>query len=75
MVVCEKIYLASQINNQYIYLKNNIEQLYFILGRVELHWSFCSIPDDGSDIYTIPTGSVFYHVLCWKSLNIKGILK
>ena len=38
MVVHEKIYLeAYKNNNQYIYLKNNTSQLYFILGRAELH--------------------------------------
>ena len=26
-------------------------QLYFILGRAELHWNFSSIPKDGSDIH------------------------
>ena len=32
MVVCEKIFLEAKINSQYIYLKNNTTQLYFIQG-------------------------------------------
>ena len=31
-------------------VRNNTAQLYFILGRADLHWKFCSIPKDGSDI-------------------------
>ena len=34
--------------------KNNIAQLYFILGRVKLHWNFSSWLRDGSDIYRLP---------------------
>ena len=33
MVAYDKIYLDK--NNQYLSLKNNIAQLYFILGRVD----------------------------------------
>ena len=50
-MVHEKIYLEVEINNQYICLRNNIELLYFILGRAELRWNLSSIPYDGSDIY------------------------
>ena len=32
MVVYEKIYFEAYTNDQYICHKNNIEQLYFILG-------------------------------------------
>ena len=37
--------------------KNNIAQLYFILGRAELHWNFSSLLKDGFDIHSFPTGS------------------
>ena len=39
------------MNTQYNWLQNNTAQLYFILGRAELHWNFSSIPKDGSDIH------------------------
>ena len=51
MVVCEKIYLEAYTNDLYISYKNNIAQLYFILGRAELHWKFSSILKDGFDIH------------------------
>ena len=49
----ENINFASRvvINNQNICFKYNIAQLYFILGRAELHRNFSSIPKDGSDIH------------------------
>ena len=50
MVVYEKIYFEAYINNQYIWHKNNVAQLYFILGRAEQYRNFFSIPMDGSDI-------------------------
>ena len=50
MVVYEKIYLETYINNQYIWYKNNTAQLYFTLGIAQLHWNFFSVPKDGSDI-------------------------
>ena len=34
--------LKAYTNDQYIWHKNNIAQLYFILGTVELHWNFSS---------------------------------
>ena len=43
MVVYEKIYFKACTNGQYISHKNNVVQLYFILGRAELHWNFSSI--------------------------------
>ena len=46
----EKIYLGTQIANT-IHSKNNTAQLYFILGRVQLHFIFSSIPVEGSDIH------------------------
>ena len=50
MVVYEKIYFKAYTNNQYISDKNDIVQLYFILGRAELLWNFSSILKDGFDI-------------------------
>ena len=38
MVVYEKKYFEAYTNDQYIRHKNNIAQLFFILGRAELHW-------------------------------------
>ena len=49
MVVYEKIYFEAYINFQYIWHKNNIAQLYFILGTAELHFS--SKPKDAPDIH------------------------
>ena len=51
MVVYEKKYFKAYTNDLYISCKNNIAQLYFILGRAELLWNFSSIPKDGSDIH------------------------
>ena len=39
-MVYDKIYLEAHTNNQYICLKNNTAQLYFILGRAELYFNF-----------------------------------
>ena len=50
MVVSEKIYLEACIKNQYISLKDNTAQLYFISGRTGLCLYFSSAPD-GSDIH------------------------
>ena len=51
MAIYEKIYFQEYINNQYIWHKNNTAQLYFILGRADLHWNFFSIPKNDSDIH------------------------
>ena len=51
MVVYEKIYFKTYTNDLYISDKNNTAQLYFILGRAELHWNFTSILKDAFDIY------------------------
>ena len=40
MVVYEKIYFKAYTNDLYISYKNNIAQLYFILGRAKLCWNF-----------------------------------
>ena len=50
MVVYEKIYFKAYTNDLYIWHKNNIVQLYLILGRAELRWNFSSILKDGPDI-------------------------
>ena len=55
MVVYEKIYFEAYTNDQYISHKNNIAQLYFILGRAELRWNFSSLLRDASDIHRFPT--------------------
>ena len=54
MVAYEKIYFEAYTNDQYISHKNNIAQLYFILGRAELHWNFSSWLRDASDIHRFP---------------------
>ena len=51
MVVYQKIYFKAYTNDLYISHKNNIVQLYFILGRAELCWNFSSILKDGFDIH------------------------
>ena len=47
MVVYEKISFDAYTNNQYICLKNNIGELYFILVRADKRWHFSSISKDG----------------------------
>ena len=37
MVAYEKIYIEAYTSDQYIWHKNNITQLYFILGTAGLH--------------------------------------
>ena len=51
MVVYEKIYFKAYTNDLYISYKNNISQLYFILGRAKLRWNFSSTLKDGFDIH------------------------
>ena len=51
MAVYEKIYFKAYTNGLNISHKNNIAQLYFILGRANLHWNFSSILKDGFDIH------------------------
>ena len=59
MMVYEKIYCEAYRNDQYIWHKNNIAQLYFILGRAELHWNFSSWLRDVPDIYRFPVDHMF----------------
>ena len=51
MVVYEEKYFEAYTNDQYIWHKNNIAQLYFILGRAKLHGNFSSEPEDVPDVY------------------------
>ena len=48
-MVCEEIYFEAY--NDYILLKDNIAQLYFILGRADLLWNFFRY------LQIFPTGS------------------
>ena len=52
MAVYDKICCKAYTNDQYISHKNNIVQLYFILGTAELHWIFSTVLKDGFDIHT-----------------------
>ena len=49
-----KIYVEAYTNEQCIGHKNNIAQLYFMLGRTELCWNFSSWFRDAADIYRFP---------------------
>ena len=53
MVVYEKIFFKAYTRDLYISHKNNIVQLYFILGRAKLRWNFSSILKDGFDIHRL----------------------
>ena len=59
MVVYEKIYFEAYTNDQYIWHKNNIAQLYFILERSKLRWNFSSWLRDAPDIYRFPVEHMF----------------
>ena len=65
MVVYEKIYFKAYTNDLYISHKNNIAQLYFILGKAEC------LPY--SQIFQQEVG--LNHVQYWKSVNIRSIPK
>ena len=45
-MVYEKKYFAVCINKEYICLKNNIAQLYHILGGADLGWDSSSLLSD-----------------------------
>ena len=53
MVVDEKIYFEAYTNDQYIWHKNNIAQLCFILGTAELCRNVSSILNNDSDIHRL----------------------
>ena len=76
MVVYEKEYFEAYTSDQYIWHKNNIAQLYFILETTELHWSFSSIPMDALDIHRFSNRKcVLTMCTTGKSVNIRGIPK
>ena len=53
MMIYEKKYFKhTQMTNPFD--KNNIAQLYFILGRAKLCWKFSSALTDALDIYKYP---------------------
>ena len=67
MVVYEKIYFEAYTNDQYIWFKNNIALLYFILGRAELCFKFSSWLRDITDIYRfLIVHMVKTYFLFWK---------
>ena len=72
MVVYERIYFEAYRNDQYIWHKNNIAQLYFILGRVELCWNFSSWLKDAPDIYRFPVVHMFNIHFLLENLWISG---
>ena len=43
------------VNYQYIYVKTYTAQLYFILGKAELHFKFSSLLRNAPDIHIFPT--------------------
>ena len=47
--------LEVHVNYQYICLKNDTTQLYFILGTVDLHFNFSRVFRVVSDIHRFPT--------------------
>ena len=49
----KKIYFETYINNQYILHKNNIAQVYFILGMLAMLEFFSGLPKDGFDIHRL----------------------
>ena len=62
MVIYEKIHFKAHINDLYISHKNNIAQLYFILGRAELRWNFSRILKDGFDIHRFSNRKCIDHL-------------
>ena len=80
-MIYDKIYLKACINNQYICLKNNTAQLYFILGRAELCFNFSHLLRDAPIIHRFQTVQrpTSYWKICtyqkypkvhWKNLNV-----
>ena len=54
MLVYEKIYFETYINNQYNWHKNNVAQICFILERAEFSWNFFSWLMDAPQIHRFP---------------------
>ena len=55
MVYEKKKVFEACLNKEYICPGNSITQLYFTLGRVDLHSNFSSLLRDALDIHRIPT--------------------
>ena len=51
MMVYEKIYQETYLNNQYIWLQNNTEQIHFILERTDLCWNFSNLLGNALNIH------------------------
>ena len=70
--------IEAQINMEYICLKNNTAQLYFVLGRVDLDFNFFSLLRDAPDIHKFPTmymaNTHFLLENLWISESFLGIL-
>ena len=76
IVVHEKICLEAYINNQYIWLIDNPAQLYFILGRTNVHCNFTAPLRDAPDIQRFPTAHMVKNPLpVGKFVNIRAILR
>ena len=72
MVVFEKIYCKAYTNDKYISHKNNIVQLYFILGTAELYGNFSSLLKVALIFTDFPTGSgslpCVLLEICWNNI-------
>ena len=73
MVVSQKLYLEAYVNNQYICLKNNSAQLYFILGKAELCLNFSSLLCDALIFIDFQKCTWLRLFPLGKSVNIRGI--
>ena len=73
MMVYTKICFEACTNDQYIWHKNNIAQLYFIPRTAKLSWNFSSTPKDVTVIHLFSNRN--WVLTYWKSLNIKDIPK
>ena len=72
MVVYEKTCFEPYTNDQYIWHKNNIAQLCFILGAAKLCWNFSSWLRDAPDIYRFPVVHMVKTHLLLENLWISG---
>ena len=72
----EKIYFEAYTNDKHIWHKNNIAQLYFILGRAKLCWNFSIVPKNAPDIHIFPNRKwVLTMRTSGKSVNIRSTPK
>ena len=72
MVVYEKINFEAYRNDQYIWHKNIIALLYFILRRAEPHWNFCFWFRDAPDISRFSVVHMVKTHLMLENLRISG---